>query len=134
MGLVRDNAKNQLDFFEIMKMFGVMMIAEVVREHLEPLRIDPLPLDDPSLGLEALAQVGPGGCFLDHDHTLEHFRGLQGSDVFQSTDYDRWAREGRRQAAHLAHEKALKLIAAYQRPPLDAELEAEIDGYVEAHR
>jgi len=53
--------------------------------------------------------------------------------VFQSPDYDRWAREGRRQAAHLAQEKALKLIAAYQQPPLDAELEAEIDGYVEAN-
>ena len=96
--------------------------------------LDPLRLDDPSLGLAALAEVGPGGCFLDHEHTLEHFRGLLASDVFQSTNYDRWAREGRQQAVHLAHEKALKLIAAYKRPPLDAELEAEIDGYVEAHR
>jgi len=97
--------------------------------------LDPIRLDESSLGLEALAEVGPGGCFIDHDHTLEHFRGLQASDgVFQSTDYERWAQAGRKQAVHLAHEKALKLIAAYERPPLDPGLEAEIDGYLEARR
>jgi trimethylamine--corrinoid protein Co-methyltransferase len=96
--------------------------------------LEPLPLDEQSLGVEALDQVGPGGCFLDHDHTLRHFRGLLGSDVFQSTDYDRWAQAGRKQAVHLAHEKALKLIAAYERPPLDTGLEAELDAYVEAQR
>jgi len=44
--LIRNNAQNQLDFFEIMKVFGIMMIADVIRKNLEPLRIDPLPLGD----------------------------------------------------------------------------------------
>jgi chromosome segregation ATPase len=30
--LIRDNAQNQLDFFEIMKIFGIMMIAEAVKQ------------------------------------------------------------------------------------------------------
>lgn len=44
--LIRDNAENQLDFFEIMKIFGIMMIAEAVRKSLDALRIDKLPLDE----------------------------------------------------------------------------------------
>ncbi len=44
--LIRDNAQNQLDFFEIMKIFGVMMVAEAVRKNLDTLEIVSLPLDE----------------------------------------------------------------------------------------
>jgi hypothetical protein len=46
MRLMRDNAENQLAFFEIMKIFGVMKISEVIEKNLKPLTIDPLPLDE----------------------------------------------------------------------------------------
>jgi hypothetical protein len=44
--LIRDNAQNQMDFFEIMKIFGVMMVAETVRQNLDTLEIVTLPLDE----------------------------------------------------------------------------------------
>jgi len=44
--LIRDNAQNQLDFFEIMKIFGIIMIAEAVRKNLDTLAIVTLPLDE----------------------------------------------------------------------------------------
>jgi hypothetical protein len=44
--LIRDNAQNQLDFFEIMKIFGVMMVTEAVRKNLDTLEIVALPLDE----------------------------------------------------------------------------------------
>jgi len=44
--LIRDNAQNQLDFFEIMKIFGVMMVAEAVRQNLETIESVALPLDE----------------------------------------------------------------------------------------
>jgi hypothetical protein len=44
--LIRDNAQNQLDFFEIMKIFGIMMVAEAVRQNLDTLEIIALPLDE----------------------------------------------------------------------------------------
>jgi hypothetical protein len=44
--LIRDNAQNQLDFFEIMKIFGVMMVAETVRKNLDTLEVVTLPLDE----------------------------------------------------------------------------------------
>jgi hypothetical protein len=44
--LIRDNAQNQLDFFEIMKIFGVMMVAETVRKNLDTLEMVTLPLDE----------------------------------------------------------------------------------------
>lgn len=44
--LIRNNAQNQLDFFEIMKIFGIIRIAEVVRKNLDTLEIVTLPLDE----------------------------------------------------------------------------------------
>lgn len=44
--LIRDNAQNQLDFYEIMKIFGVMMVAEAVRQSLETIESVALPLDE----------------------------------------------------------------------------------------
>jgi hypothetical protein len=44
--LIRDNAQNQLDFFEIMKIFGAMMVAESVRKNLDTLEMVTLPLDE----------------------------------------------------------------------------------------
>ena len=44
--LIRDNAQSQLDFYEIMKIFGVMMVAEAVRQNLETIESVALPLDE----------------------------------------------------------------------------------------
>ncbi len=44
--LIRDNAQNQLDFYEIMKIFGIMMVAEAVRQSLETIESVALPLDE----------------------------------------------------------------------------------------
>jgi DNA-binding ferritin-like protein len=46
LNLIRKNAQNQLEFFEIMKIFGVMMVAEAVKKNLETLEIVTLPLDE----------------------------------------------------------------------------------------
>jgi hypothetical protein len=46
LNLIRDNAQNQLDFFEIMKIFGIMMVAEAVKKNLDTLEIVTLPLDE----------------------------------------------------------------------------------------
>jgi hypothetical protein len=45
LNLIRDNAQNQLDFYEIMKIFGIMMVAEAVKKNLDTLEIVTLPLD-----------------------------------------------------------------------------------------
>lgn len=94
----------------------------------------PIPMDEAALAVEAITGVGPGGLFIDHPHTMKHFRvELLTEALFQSTDYERWAAGGHREAVHLAHEKALRLVESYRRPALDQGLEAELDSYVRRH-
>jgi len=108
----------------------VVLDAELiayVRRFLTPIRPTP-----ETLAVEVIDEVGPGGSFITHGHTLEHYRSeFPPSEIYISANYDQWAARGRRQAVDLAHEKALRLIDAYERPAMDAGLEAEIDAYVE---
>ncbi len=86
------------------------------------------------LAVEVIAEVGPGGYYIEHPHTLEHFRSEFFVDsIFQSLTYEQWNAAGRKKAVHLGHEKALQLIDSYERPPMDPGLEAEIDAYVQRH-
>ena len=84
------------------------------------------------LAVDVIAEVGPGGYYIEHPHTLEHFRSEFFVDsIFQSPTYEQWSAAGRKKAVHLAHEKALKVIDSYEQPFMDRGLEEEIDAYVE---
>jgi trimethylamine--corrinoid protein Co-methyltransferase len=87
------------------------------------------------LAVKVIAEVGPGGYYIEHPHTLENFRSEFFVDsIFQSLTYEQWSAAGRKKAVHLAQEKALQLIDSYERPPMDPGLEAEIDAFVERNR
>jgi len=95
--------------------------------------LTPLALDEESLAVEVMAEVGPAGQYADHAHTLAHCR----TEFLTETSFGPGSYEcsagGRKDAVQLAHEEALALIASYRRPPMDPGLEAEIDGYVRRH-
>ena len=86
------------------------------------------------LAVDVIAEVGPGGHYIEHPHTLENFRSEFFVDsLFQSLTYEQWGASGRYDEVQLAREKAQALIEGYQRPPMDQGLEAEIDAFVERH-
>ena len=86
------------------------------------------------LAVDVIAEVGPGGYYIEHPHTLENFRSeFFVNSIFQSLTYEQWRASGRKDAVQLAHEKAQALVDAYQKPPMDSGLEAELDAFVERH-
>jgi trimethylamine--corrinoid protein Co-methyltransferase len=86
------------------------------------------------LAVDVIAEVGPGGYYIEHPHTLENFRSEFFVDsIFQSLTYEQWGASGQKDAVQLANEKAQALIEAYQRPPIDQGLESEIDAFVAHH-
>ena len=52
-------------------------------------------LDDEALALEVIDQVGPGGEFMSHDHTLAHWRELWNPRLYDRQRLDRWEESGR---------------------------------------
>ena len=91
-----------------------------------------LAVDDEALAFDAIADVGPGGLFLAHDHTLERFRtDAFMSPLFRSQAFPTWEKQGARETPELATEQWKALLASYQDPGIDEAVDAELRDYVD---
>jgi len=77
-------------------------------------------VDEETLALPFIAEVGPGGHHLGTAHTLARYRSeFYVPIVSDRQNYDKWREDGGRDAARRAHDVAGQLLAAYEPPPLD---------------
>jgi trimethylamine---corrinoid protein Co-methyltransferase len=106
-------------------------------ELLRELRVEFTPLDisEESLAFDAHVEVGHGGHFLGAAHTMERFRDCFYRPLLSSTaNYERWLRYGGKDATERAGEIWRAKLDAYEQPPLDAAVRAELDDYVARRR
>ncbi len=95
----------------------------------------PLEIDEESLAFGAHEEVGAGGHFLGAMHTLERFRECFYRPLLSSTEnFDRWQRNGGRDAAERAGEIWRKTLEEYEQPPMDDAVRAELHEYVVRRR
>ncbi len=70
--------------------------------------------------MDALREVGPGAHFLGCAHTQANFESaFWRSGVLDYKPFETWAEEGARDTAALAGERARRMLAASEAPPLD---------------
>ncbi len=92
-------------------------------------------VDEASLAFGAHEEVGHGGHFLGAAHTLERFRTCFYRPLVSTTEnFERWTRNGARDTEARASEIVTKLLDAYEQPPIDDGVRAEIDEYVDRRR
>ena len=94
--------------------------------------LEPVAIDDASLAVEAIAEVGPAGHFFGTQHTqdryaTEHFQPM----VSSWANYETWDEGGRVEAHQRAEKLARQVIDAHVDPPMDAAIRAELDAFVE---
>lgn len=76
-------------------------------------------VDEESLALEVIRQVGPGGQFLDQPHTAAHFRReLFFPRLFERQSIDQWLEGGARSALEVAHDRVEEILARAGPAPL----------------
>jgi trimethylamine--corrinoid protein Co-methyltransferase len=91
-------------------------------------------LDEERLALPVMAEIGPGGNYLSHEHTVRHFRKeLWIPDrLWTRLTFDQWAAQGERSMGQRAAERVKQILASPPEPPLEEPLAAEIDCIVAA--
>ncbi len=82
-------------------------------------------LDDESLALDVIHEVGPGGQFISHDHTLSHWRELWVPKLFDRTRLDRWQAQGSKDTRIRTRDLTVALMEQQQPAPLPASVDAE---------
>ena len=84
-------------------------------------------LDDEMLALDVIDQVGPGGEFMSHDHTIAHWRALWQPKVFDRQRLDRWEKQGSKVINARLKERTLAIMDEHTVPPLSDSVEQEIE-------
>jgi trimethylamine--corrinoid protein Co-methyltransferase len=106
-------------------------------EILQMLKVEftPLEIDDASLAFDAHQEVGHGGHFLGAMHTMERFRTCFYRPMLSSSEnYERWMRNGGNDTAARAGRIYKGKLEAYEQPPLDDAIRAELAEYVSRRR
>jgi trimethylamine--corrinoid protein Co-methyltransferase len=94
-----------------------------------------LEIDEDALAFGAHLEVGHGGHFLGAQHTMERFREcFYRPLVSSSANYERWLRQGGKDAAARAGEIVKTTLADYEPPPLDDAIREELEAYVVRRR
>jgi trimethylamine--corrinoid protein Co-methyltransferase len=89
-------------------------------------------VDEAHLATELITATGPGGQFLDSEHTMSFFRQeLFDPAVSSRASYERWADAGRKSARDRASEKAREILARSPEHTLDARKAAELQNLAE---
>jgi trimethylamine--corrinoid protein Co-methyltransferase len=95
----------------------------------------PLEVTEESLAYDAHQEVGSGGHFLGAAHTLLHFRDCFYRPLLSSTEnFDRWTRNGGKDAVERAGEIYKQTLADYEQPPIDEGLRDTLRDYVARRR
>ena len=86
-----------------------------------------IPVNDETKALDVIDAVGPGGHYLDQDHTFERFR----TEIWQPGLIDRhnwenWEMLGSKRFEERVHERVIDLLDEEEEAPLDEAMYAEL--------
>lgn len=83
--------------------------------------------DDEALALDVIQEVGPGGQFLSHSHTMAHWRELWLPTLIERRRLEPWLEKGGKAMRERVREATVAILDEHQPQPLPASIEAEIE-------
>ena len=107
------------------------MILDADLLHMVSAFLEPPVVDEATLGLDAIKDVGPGGHFFGTQHTQDRFRTAFYKPMISDwRNYESWEESGSPQAPAKANQIWKEMLAAYQPPEIDSAVKEELEAYV----
>ena len=92
--------------------------------------LKPLVVDDDTLALDAIREVGPGGHFFGAAHTLARYEAAFYQPLVSDwSNFETWEESGARTATERAHAIYHRLLKEFEPPPLDAGVDEELEAF-----
>jgi trimethylamine--corrinoid protein Co-methyltransferase len=88
----------------------------------------PPEINEETLALDLIDQVGPDGHFLESKHTLKHVREDWQPTLFDRFDYNRWAGAGANTLEGRANQKVRQILEEHRPEPLPKEVSQSLDA------
>ena len=96
---------------------GKMKKAEMIRMIL--VAIKGITITDETLSMDVIHEVGPGGAYITHDHSLKSMRSQSQSKLFDRRSRSDWMEMTRGEAVQeRAYEAAIEILKTHEACPL----------------
>ena len=107
----------------------MVMDAELLPMMAEFLK--PLEVNEDTLALDAVREVGPGGHFFGAAHTLTRYESAFYSPLLSDwRNFETWEEDGSRSATERAHLLYKDILAQFEAPPLEPAIAEELEAFV----
>ncbi len=90
-----------------------------------------IPVDEETLSVEAIDQVGIGKNFLAHKTTRKNIDLPSSPKLIDRLMYGDWEMAGAKDIATVAHEKVVDIMKNHEVPPIDADLLKDMQAIVD---
>lgn len=88
-------------------------------------------VDEDALGLDALAELGPGQHLFSTAHTMRHYKtAFHDSELNDDQPWETWDERGGEDMMTRANRRWKKLLADYEAPPLDLDVDEALKDFV----
>jgi trimethylamine--corrinoid protein Co-methyltransferase len=95
-----------------------------LRQYLRKLEIN-----EETLALDLIHEIGPDGNFLEAEHTYKHVREEWRPALLDRLDFHRWADQGSRNVKDRANEKVKEIIANHRADPLPEDVVKKLNEF-----
>ena len=90
-----------------------------------------LVVTEETLALDVIDRVGPGGHFLEEEHTYCHFRENRYPGLLDRHAWDDWESRGSQNLGDRATARVRQIFETHQPPPLDEAVLAKLAAVIE---
>jgi len=89
-------------------------------------------IDRDNLALDVIDEVGPGGQYVTHEHTLRHFReGFRPKVIGNRETFEVWSERGSKTLGDRAHARVLEILRTHVPKPLPDATVAALDKIID---
>ena len=88
-------------------------------------------INDETLALDVIHDTGPGGNFINHQHTFRNFRNIWYGPVFDTRIFQTWEQDGSKSLQERLTEKVKMILQTHQPEPLTSGIAQQVKEFLE---
>lgn len=109
--------------------YGKIVMDDAINQQIKRI-VKGLPVDDTTLSVNLIKEVGLTGDYLMHPSTLSLFKELSAPKLMNRESYENWTAGGSTDLHQRALQQAQDLVISHQPTPISAQAQAEIDEII----
>ena len=111
--------------FDLAQLVWDHEIAEMILHSLKG-----VPVNDTTLAVDVIKELGIGKDYLSHETTFEHMRSQSQAHLIDRRMRENWEEEGSTDAYKRTHDKMIDILETYEPPPLPDDVQENVRSIV----